>query len=262
MPDAEFDFSLLDIDPAPETEPTLVDDSMAVSSTVVESVEEPAADRETATKEVPPPPAEKDDFDYSAPLTARERVLMERLEKITGDHLDTMGKQQVTEVPPVTPSGKNFLEGITDLDELFSSPESLNKLLLDVHNNALEEATKLTAERILSNLPQIMSQYVTQHIAMNKLVESFYVDNKDLVPVKRTVTAVANEVAAEHPEYTTQQVFDETARKTREILKLQQVPTTALRTTNPAFVPPKGSRSRVGVPVLSDIERGVLELIT
>ena len=258
-----FDFDLLDVGPAPEAEPTVVDDSTPTASSGVESVEELPPVPTPADKVAPLPPGVKDDFDYTAPLTARERVLMERLEKITGEHLDSTNvPPAVTAVPP-TPSTRNFLEGFNDLDEIFSSPENFNKLLLAVHNNTLEEASKLTAERILSNLPQIMSQYVTQHISMSKLVDDFYTTNADLAPVKRTVTAVANEISAEHPEYTTQQVFDETAKKTREILKLQQVtPETTKPTTRPAFVPPRGSRSRVQAPVLSDIERGVMELIT
>ena len=258
----DFDFSLLDTNPSPGVEPTLVDDSATVPPPVVESLEEAAPTVAPATDGPSPLPAEEDDFDYSAPLTPRERILMERLEKMTGERLDAATSPVAVATSPVL-SEKNFLESITDLDEVFSSPENFNKLLLAVHNNALEEASKLTAERILSNLPQVMSQYVTQHLSMNKLVDDFYTANADLAPMKRTVTAVANEVSAEHPEYTTQQVFDETAKRTRSILKLQQIPVASpQRTTKPAFVPPKGSRSRVGAPVLSDIERGVLELIT
>ncbi len=256
MADTDFDFSLLDASPAPETEPTLVESVDADTSTVATPMDEPVA--ATTPVEAPPLPAGTDDFDYSAPLTPREKILMERLEKITGDHLDA--PVELPAVAPVVPSEKNFLEGFGDLDNVFSSAENFNKLLLSVHNNALEEATKLTAERILSNLPQIMSQYVTQHISMNRLVDDFYTANADLVPVKRTVTAVASEIAAEHPEYTTQQVFDETAKKTREILRIQQAPMPAA--AKPAFVPPRGSRSRIVAPVLSEIEKGVLDLIT
>ena len=189
MPDNEFDFSLLDTSPSPEVEPTVAD-----TPEVAEAVVEPAPVSAPEPKDTP-----QDDFDYSAPLTPRERTLMERLERITGEHLNATNKQPTAEVVPLAPSEKNFLEGFADLDEAFSSTENFNKLLLAVHNNALEEASKLTAERILSSLPQIMSQYVTQHIAMNRLVDDFYTANADLAPVKRTVTAVANEISAEHP---------------------------------------------------------------
>ena len=253
-----FDFDLLDAGPSAEAEPDLVSDSAAVTPEVVESTEQPSTTAPSVTKDTPP----RDDFDYSAPLTAREKILMERLEKITGEQLNVASNQPVANTVPFAPSEKNFLEGFGDLDEVFSSTENFNRLLLAVHNNALEEASKLTAERILSNLPQIMSQYVTQHISMNRLVDDFYSVNSDLAPMKSTVTAVANEISAEHPEYTTQQVFDETAKRTREILKLQQVPSNDVRPAKPAFVPPRGSRSRTPAPVLSDIERGVMELIT
>ena len=257
MADTDFDFSLLESGPAPETESTLVDDPTIEALPEVEP-EEGSVPAALPVDTVAPP---TDDFDYSAPLTPREKILMERLERITGERLDTAAVPAAPEQTALVPSVRNFLEGFADLDEVFSSPENFNKLLLTVYNNALEEASKLTVERIYSGLPQIMSQYVTQHISMNRLVDDFYTANADLVPVKRTVTALANEISAEHPEYTTQQVFDETAKRTREVLKLQQVTPPPVRGAKPAFVPPKGSRSRTPAPVLSDIERGVMELI-
>ncbi len=254
MAETDFDFTLLDTGPAPEVEPTVVDTPVVDVPATTPAPAPVTTVPETVT-------TTGDDFDYSAPLTPRERVLMERLEKMTGERLDTTVSQPPSLTPP-TLSERNFLEGFDDLDDVFRTPENFNKVLLAVHNNALEEASKLTAERILSNLPQIMSQYVTQHISMNRLVDDFYTVNADLVPVKRTVTAVANEISAEHPEYTTQQVFDETAKRTREVLKLQQTPPATPPKARPAFANPGGSRSRVQAPVLSAIEQGVMDLIT
>ena len=248
MAEEAFDFTLLDTEPVIDTPVSTATDTPVIDTPIVS---EPNIAPESSTT---------DTFDYSAPLTPREKFLMERIERVTGDQLDAATTQRPAEIAAPIPSERNFLEGINDLDEVFSSTENFNKLLLAVHNNALEEASKLTAERILSNLPQIMSKYVTQHISMNRLVDEFYTANADLVPVKRTVTAVANEIATEHPEYTTQQVFDATASKTREILKLQQAPPRT--TTRPALIPPKGSRIRMSAPVLSDIEKGVMDLIT
>ena len=247
MPD-NFDASIFDtvsVDNLEDVEATVVE-SPVTSEVTTDSVVAPIEPTETAV-------------DDSTPLTPREKVLMERLEKLTGERLDLTTKSAAPEPTAFVPSEKNFLEGIADLDEVFSSSDNINKLLLAVHNSALEEASKLTAERILSNLPQIMSQYVAQHIGMDKLVEDFYIANPDLREVKRTVAAVANEISAEHPEFTTEQVFAESALKTREVLRLKQfVP----EVKKPAFATTGNSRNRVRTPTLQGIEKDVMDLIS
>ena len=124
MADTNFDLSLLDAGPAPEIEPTVVDVSEPVPSPAL--VVEPVTTQEPAAKEAAPPQVQDDTFDYSAPLTAREKILMERLEQMTGERLAVDSKPVAPEVVPLTPSGKNFLEGYTDLDEVFSSAENFN----------------------------------------------------------------------------------------------------------------------------------------
>jgi hypothetical protein len=55
-------------------------------------------------------------------------------------------------------------------------------------------------------------------------VKSFYNENEDLQPVKETVAQVAQNIAAEHPEYDITKLFTEAAKVTRTILKMPNAP--------------------------------------
>jgi len=78
-----------------------------------------------------------------------------------------------------------------------------------------------------------------------------------LVPVKRTVAAVANELHAQNPDWTIEQVFKEAAPKTREILgmKVKKAKSAEEKVDeNPAFVSgTKGKQtSAKGTKTLAD----------
>ena len=263
----EMDYSLLDMEPsvdAPITEPSVVVSSSPATEPAVEPVSSPVSEAPQA----PQPSASTtpvDDFDDTTPLTPRERILMERLDKITGDNL-SLTTTEPKVAPPATSAAvaRNFMEGL-DINDVLATSENLNTLLATVYNEAMTEASKLSAEQILQNLPNIMSTYVTQHLTMNKLVEDFYTSNPDLQPVKQTVATVANKIAAEHPEFTTEQVFEASATETRSLLRIKGLaaaPTTPARGTKPAFAPATNGRVRERAPVLTGIEKDVLDLIT
>lgn len=242
----------------------------------VPDTEEPLLPEEPIEEPKPEVPDEPSDpevneeeiaaFDEGS-LTPREKMLLDRLEKITGERLDLTKVSGPTE-PEVEPTTvpeaatHNFLEGL-DIDEVLSSSENLNKLLLMVHGRALQEAQKLAAENIMRSLPQVISNFVTQHITMKQTVEDFYKTNSDLSHVKKTVAAVANEVQAENPDFSLDQIFDVTAKKVRQMLNLKGPPANGTnpvrQNKNPGFVP--GQKGRVKVPELQGIAREINELI-
>lgn len=244
----EMDYDLLEIDSS-ITNSSLPTAEVAVESTPISTpVEE-------QTPQLP-----TDDFDDSVPLTPREKLLMDRLDRITGENLALSAPPTTTRPVPQALSDRNFLDGL-DIDEVLATPDNLNKLLLSVYNSAMEESSKLSAERILQDLPQIMST----HMSMAKMAEKFYTDNADLASSSQTVASVANKIAAEHPEYTAEQVFDASAIEARKILRIKAVNDSsglAKPATKPAFVGPSRGRSSVKAPVMSDIQKGVLDLIS
>ena len=259
-----MDYDLLDVSPSSDTS-VVAEPSAAPIPPVAEYAVESSSSTVPEEKSTPQPPVEPD-FDDSVPLTPREKILMERLDRITGENLSLTAPERGGPSTSIAPAGTvhNFMEGL-DINDVLATSENLNSLLATVYNEAMVEASKLSAEQILQNLPSIMSTYVTQHMTMTKLVEDFYATNPDLQQVKQTVATVANKIAAEHPEFTPEQVFEASALETRSILRIKgvtPVPTQSTRTTRPALAPQTNGRVRERTPILTGMEKDVLDLIT
>ncbi len=150
---------------------------------------------------------------------------------------------------------------------------NFNALLTTVVNTAVERSLRL--------MPQIATQLVDQQITLKTVVNDFYTDNKDLVPHKKYVGFVSNEIASQHPDWGLTQILQETEKEVRNRLRLsrvadnavpgqtrvQQIERSAARTgiVNPGFVPGggggrKGSASSDGN--LSIQEKDILSLIS
>jgi len=207
-----------------------------------------------------------EELDFES-LSPREKALIARLEEVTGERIALSQNGAPPSEPEPTPSGDhNFLEGL-DIDDVLQSPEDLNNLLNKVYTRALNDAKTLAAEQIMSTLPRTIATHYAQQTAQTKLVENFYNENKDLAYVKKTVAAVANDIATNHPDYTLDQVFNEAATRTRKMLGLRKTspqmentpPTTTQR---PAFAGQRSSGNRVRVPELTGIAAEVSELIS
>jgi len=223
---------------------------------------------------------------------------MDRLEIVTGERLDLEGALPPTPspaepappvVPPVAPVAPvaplaapaapaepvapNFFGDMT-LDDVIDDPEKFTKVMTNVAAHASTVAEKQAVEKVLKSIPQLVVNYVTRHATMSNLVSDFYKENSDLVDAKRTVAAVANEVAAENPQWDVAKVFTESATRTRKVLGL------AARAAPPADpgapvppvppVPPgkrpafarQGSRGAPPGPALEGLAKEIDELIT
>jgi hypothetical protein len=166
-----------------------------------------------------------------------------------------------------------FLPSDEVFDEVMKDSNNFNALLTTVVNTAVERSLRL--------MPQIATQLVDQQITLKTVVNDFYTDNKDLVPHKKYVGFVSNEIAAQHPDWGLAQILQETEKEVRNRLRLsrvadnavpgqtrvQQIERSAARTgiVNPGFVPGggggrKGSASSDGN--LSIQEKDILSLIS
>lgn len=218
-----------------------------------EPAPEPESPQPPTPIETPQEEPDEGPEDYSP----RERMLLRRLEEMTQSSIERSAPQPVEETPEVPQADHNFMDGL-DIDEVISDPTAMNKLLLNVYNRGLAEASRLAAENILRSLPNTVSRYVQNHVTMNEVVRDFYERNPDLKAVRRTVAAVANDIAAQEPGLSTQQLFDRAADKTREILQLRRVTANNTRKT-PAFARQRG---RSVTPELSGLQREIDELIS
>lgn len=235
---AEEVFDLLDYGPAP-TEPTPTEP-------------EPATELEPGS---PDPNGSLDD----EPEGDHESALLARLEEETGRRLQLERELPADPAEPVAvPSDPDFLEGM-DLDEVLSSSENLNRLLLAVYNRGVNESMRRASDNVLGNVQELVSRYVRDQLSMSEMVKEFYDQNEDLRPLRRTVAAYAKEISRENPELKPQDVFAQTATKVRTALKLKKI-TPAPAAATRSFAPQRGRKANLE-PELVGIEKEIMELV-
>jgi len=215
------------VEPPEEKElPEIPDDPAA------ETPEE-APPEETPPKledEVPPvekpeePPVEgKEDEPEEDELTTlrkQNEALLKRLEDVEARSkvVEPPVEEKPVEEPPAKPDLK-FVDDDVDLDDLLESREKLNELLLKVHN----AATLAAEEKTMRSLPQVVLAQVNQQLYLRKNIEKFLEDNEPLRAVRRSVGAIATEVASEHADWPLDKVLDETAERAYKVLGLKRV---------------------------------------
>jgi len=284
---SDMDYSLLNAfaEMGGSTETADTDTEPDTDDVVQQDVQEPAPVEEigqgiepkTSTESVEPDteqePAEPDQD------TNQEQVpaLLARIEELT--KLVQQGRTVQPEKDDdkddgegsgTAPEAIDFLTGI-DMDEVLASPENFNGLLNKVHQAGMEKASSMAAEKIMRNLPRVLSTYIRNHIAMNEAVKLFYEENPDLRAHGSTVGMVANEIANENPQLSQQKVFDQAATRVRTMLKLKapvkeqkggenvtQQNTSTRR--NPGFVGQRGRRTASRSP-LQGMAKDIEELI-
>lgn len=242
---------------------------------------EPAPDPRIAEPEPEPEPAEpkpETAEEKATRLEAQNKKLMEWNERILAGEPAPVVEPKPAEpapapaaepapapTPVVAPSAEikideiNFLEGKSqeEIERIVENPVELNKVLNQVYLKAIERSIPLAQERSLLSIPQVVTAHIQRYNTMKGLVDDFYKENADLKVAQRAVGMLANEVHSEHTDWTTKQVFDEAAIRTRKALGMpepppkppgepgRQVVTPAGEPVlDPAFANPTGSRQR------------------
>lgn len=224
----------------------------------------------------PPPPVEPP-VEPPAPSADDETIslLRAQIEDLQGKLL---GRDKPAEPaapvaptpPPEPPKPLNFLEG-KSLEDILDDPAKFNELLVSVYERGKSDSRDAATEKVLTSIPELIVKYTSRQNAMNAMVSDFYKKNQDLVNVKKTVAAVANDVAAEHADWNVQQVFDEAAIRTRKVLGFKSgvtpppsnvpPPDSNANKPNPPFVNQKGRTTPKG-PQLTGIQKEVADLIS
>lgn len=229
-------------------QPELFAPAPAPAPDVVVPVEEPVipvvAETVPVVEEPVIPPME-----IPTEFSAREQALLQYIESLS-DKLRTTGVTIPDSVTPTTDTSQvpNFLEG-TDLDEAFGSVEGFNKILASVYQRAVEDTRKALLPDIDRRLSTQVVEQVQQQNSLREQVDGFFAENPDLAVMRKTVAAVATEVAKEKPDLTLPEVFAESALRTRQMLHLPSPASTVAKsadsartpTPKPAFVAQRGS---------------------
>ena len=220
-------------------------------------------------------------------LMAQNKALLARLGQLEELALGNVSKQAADQnqnqevktdnindsVPAAATSAKGILEelGVTDLDDVTTDAVTFEKVLQHV----VQRAEKNAVERILKAVPQIVSNGVNSAITTKRVVDSFYEENQELTQAKKTVAVLTNEVLAEHPDWTLENVLSEAGNRTRVLLGLKKravVNSGGINNSEdsssgsaaqgaPAFAGSTGARGGKQRPQLSKMQQGVNDLL-
>jgi len=191
-------------------------------------------------------------------LKAQNQALLERLEALAEAKIAP--KESVAETTVTTSGKKKFLKDDEELIEILDDREKFEEVLSRVHEDALVKAR----EEILSSIPKTVIAQVQQQVYLKKTVDDFMDEHSNLKPVRKTVGLIANEVSAEHADWTLPQVLQETAVRAYKVLGIKQkiVENKGGGNSSPAFATggDKGSR-KVSGSNKSSLQRELDELI-
>lgn len=162
--------------------------------------------------------------DDDSKLTEPSAELLELRELIRGQNttieemklLITSKADDKIEKPKAFELNEDELNFVTaeDIDDVLADAGKLNALLGKIINIAVGHSVKSVSETI----PTTISGQMTQQLDIRDFVRDFYVENKDLAAVKKTVGAIANEIQASNKDWALDKIFKETAIKTRKTL--------------------------------------------
>lgn len=181
-----------------------------------------------------------------APTTAapEDDALSKALTEIDGlkQTVDELTKKKEKPAATAAPTTAPPVEDISfiseDIDPRDMTREDFNKILNVVYK-AGEKSRRKSQEDTLRSIPQIVKSNVVTQTTLKKATEDFYTNNKDLLPFKKAVAQVYEELASENPDWKLGKMFEELEKETRTRLDLQRKATV---TNAPVTATPKGPK--------------------
>jgi hypothetical protein len=187
-----------------------------VKPTGKEPAKEVSGEVVPATPEVVPPVS----VDEVTALKTQVATLTELVDKLSGPK-ENIPTTPTAETPPV-PTKVVGLEDIfkdLDFDAVMESKENFMKFMIDTMTVVKEQ----TKQETLTAIPNVVGSFIQRQVGVREVAAEFYSKYPELKRVKQYVGHVANEVHAEHPDWTINQVVEEAAKRTKETLNIQVV---------------------------------------
>lgn len=148
-----------------------------------------------------------------------------------------------------------------DFDDFINDRETFNGTMKGIFQRFYELIESNLTQNFTSRIPDVVANQVRQVSALQKASNDFYEANPDLRGVRKTVGAVADQVVAENPNLSLDEVLIEAATRTRQLLKLP-VPKGGEKVLKPSFANPKGGgQNRKPKKQPSKLQNDIDELI-
>jgi hypothetical protein len=245
--------------PEPEPEPTPAPEPEP------ESESKPMSEPESESE----PEPESEPEDELTSLKKQNELLLQRLEELASGK--PAASSPVTTPPkekeePKEDDDIKFINEDTQLDDLLDDRNKLNKLLNVVYKRGLEASRGLLPtieEKILRGLPRTIMAQVQQQAYMQAAVDNLFKEYPALNPVRKTVGAIATEVAAEHADWPLDKVFTEAAERAHKVLgiKKEVIRREEGKTKNPAFIDASSGRNKES-DTRTSMQKEIDELLT
>ena len=181
------------------------------------STDAPATDAQSTDAPTTDAPVE-DPFEG---LKSENAELRKTIEEMSGK-----SKSQATSAPgtfaPTTDVPEVDYLGDAGVDDIIADKESFNKFLKGFATNLTGQVEKQTTEKLLRSVPDIVKTNVIIQHKLKTMADDFYSDNEDLLPFRRAVASVSEEIMSENPDWELEKVFEETGKEARKRLQLQE----------------------------------------
>lgn len=105
-----------------------------------------------------------------------------------------------------------FVKTDAEFDEALRTPENFNRLLTGVVYKSIEST--------LRSVPQMVVKLADQQITTRSAINEFYEQNKDLIPSKAFVGAVAQEMAVKNPTWKLEELLGNLGKEVRTRLRM------------------------------------------
>jgi len=146
---------------------------------------------------------------------------------------------------PLKLDEQDFL-GDVDLEDVINDKAAFNKILNTVYSKGVDDARRMASERVLTTIPDIVRHNFEVVKTLSEASEKFYSDNKDLIPFKKVVAEVFEEVYAANPDKPYNELVKSVAPEARKRLglKAEALKDTGKSTSGAPRLPGKKSGTR------------------
>lgn len=177
------------------------------------------------TSDVPSPSESSETISLRAEVKSLREMLQSVTTQLLQQQTQVQTAPQQEQSAPVVDT--NFLDG-EDFDDVLTNPDAFNRLLIKVANLSQQNVVPVVTERVLTT--------TQRQSAQKRAVDNFYQKNPDLAGVRQTVSVVAQNLGAQNPNLTTEQLLEQTATMTRTMLQMPLKPPTNKTSSGPTKV--------------------------
>jgi len=182
--------------------------------------------------------------------------LRRKLDELAAAKLGEGKEEEETEEDVQAPSADAFISE-DEFEKVLTDSSALNDVLHRVYERAFKDAVNHVAKQV----PVIVNSIVNSQLTLHSMVQEFYTKNPDLLPYRKFVGWVANQLQAQHPDWELQKLFGEVEKEVRKALKLTKSEGTAEQARRrPAFAKAGGARPGKAPEIPQELKE-MLELL-